>query len=98
MDINDFIPTIKKPEPTPIIQKDIDAAKYDAVAAKLCEKRKKLEDHLAEAVLTDEDRAETLIEVARLRDSMKMFGITEIDYQAYIAYKASETGVQLELF
>ncbi len=98
MDINDFIPTIKKAEQNPIIQKDIDTAKYDVVASKLCEKRKKLEDHLAEATLPDEDRAETLIEVARLRDSMKAFGITEIDYQAFLAYKASETGVQLELF
>ncbi len=98
MDINDFIPTIKKQDSTPIIQKDIDATKYDAVAAKLCEKRKKLEDHLAESVLTNEDRAETLVEVARLRDSMKMFGVTEVDYQAYLAYKESETGIQLELF
>ena len=31
MDINDFIP--KKPEPNPIIQKDADGQKYDAIAA-----------------------------------------------------------------
>jgi hypothetical protein len=98
MDINDFIPAIKKADPNPIIQKDVDAAKYDAVASKLCEKRKKLEDHLKESTLSDEDRAETLVEVARLRDSMKVFGITEVDYQAYIAFKESEEGVQLELF
>jgi lipoprotein NlpI len=96
MDIQDFLP--KKNDTLPIIQKDVDAAKYDKVASQLCEKRKKLEDHLAQGELTDEDRAETLIEVARLRDSMKTFGITEVDYQAYLAYKASETGVQLELF
>jgi len=100
MELNDFIPTPKKQEPTPVIQKDIDAAKYDAVAAKLCEKRKAFEDHLKIQELTQEDREETGIELVRLKESMRTFGITEIDYQAYLAYKEKEKeeNAQLQLF
>ena len=98
MDINDFIP--KKPEPNPVIQKDIDATKYDAVAAKLCEKRKTLEFSLRGTEISQEGREESAIDLIRLKESMKVFGITEIDYQAYLSYreKEAETAVQLELF
>lgn len=98
MDINDFIPVIKKQESNPVIQKDIDAAKYDAVAAKLCEKRTVLEASLKDTSLTDEIRDEKALDLLRLKESMKTFGITEIDYQAYLAYKEKDGGVQLELF
>ncbi len=98
MDINDFLP--KKPEPNPVIAKDIDSAKYDAVAAKLCEKRKTLEESLTSAEMSPEVREESAIDLMRLKESMKTFGITEIDYQAYLAYKEkeAESAVQLELF
>lgn len=96
MDINDFIP--KKPEPIPVIQKGTDAAKYDAVAAKLCEKRMLIEVALKGTDLTDESREENALELMRLKESMRTFGITEIDYQAFLAYKEKEGGVQLELF
>jgi hypothetical protein len=96
MDINDFIP--KKPEAIPIIQKDIDAVKYDAVAAKLCEKRKVLESRLKETEIERSVRDDLAIDYMQLKESMRVFGITEVDYQAYLAYKESEEGVQLELF
>lgn len=98
MDINDFIP--KKPESNPVIEKNIDSAKYDAVAAKLCEKRKTLEENLKGTELSLEVREESAIDLMRLKESMKVFGITEIDYQAYLAYREKEAGtaVQLELF
>lgn len=96
MDINDFLP--KKLEPIPVIQKDADSAKYDAVAAKLCEKRKIMETTLKEGELPKEQREELALELMRLRESMKTFGITEIDYQAYLAFKEKEGGIQLELF
>jgi hypothetical protein len=98
MDISNFLP--KQPEQNPVIQKDIDADKYNAVAAKLCEKRKTLEDSLKGTEITPEVREENAIDLMRLKESMKVFGITEIDYQAYLAYKEKEveTSVQLELF
>ncbi len=96
MDINDFLP--KKPEPIPVIQKSSDSQKYDAIAAKLCEKRHLLELSTKDETLSSEMREENAIEILRLKDSMKTFGITEIDYQAYLAYKEKEGGVQLELF
>lgn len=96
MDINDFIP--KKPELIPVIQKDTDAAKYDAVAAKLCEKRMAMEVTLKGTDLKEESREEYALELMRLKESMKTFGITEIDYQAYLAFKEKEGGIQLELF
>lgn len=98
MDLNDYIPTFKKPEPTPVIQKDVDGAKYDAVAAKLCEKRKSLEEIVKSPDLSPLAREEAAIELVRFRESMRTFGITEIDYQAYLAFKESEGGIQLELF
>lgn len=98
MDISDFIP--KKPDPNPVIQKDIDSDKYNAVAAKLCEKRKTLEENLKGTEISQEVREETATDLMRLKESMKVFGITEVDYQAYLAYreKEAETAVQLELF
>jgi len=97
MDIlDDLLP--KKPESTPIIQKDADAVKYDAVAAKLCEKRKSIEEVLKDPALDQVLRDEKAMDLLQLRDSMRTFGITEIDYQAYLAYKEREGGVQLELF
>ncbi len=100
MDLNDFIPTIKKQEQNSVIQKDTDGAKYDAIAAKLCEKRKGFEDHLVSTEISQVDREETSIELMRLKDSMRVFGVNEIDYQAYLAYREKEkaTSVQLELF
>jgi hypothetical protein len=98
MDINDFIP--KKQDPNPVIQKEVDSTKYDAVAAKLCEKRKTLESSLKGVELSKEVREESAIDLMNLKESMKTFGITEIDYQAYLSYreKEAETAVQLELF
>lgn len=98
MDINDFIP--KKSDPNTVIQKDIDSDKYNAVAAKLCEKRKTLEANLRGTEISQEIREETAVDLMRLKESMKVFGITEIDYQAYLAYreKEADSSVQLELF
>lgn len=98
MDINDFIP--KKPEPIPVIQKDVDSEKYDAVAAKLCEKRRAIETNLKNPALTANLREESALDLVMLRESMRTFGITEIDYQAYLAYREKEIpeSDQLELF
>lgn len=97
MDINDFIP--KKPESTPIIQKDIDSAKYDEVAGKLCEKRRAIEMEF-KTELTEEVREEKALDLLQLKVSMATFGITEIDYQAYLAYREKEMpeSDQLQLF
>lgn len=98
MDISDFIPTAKKDTPNSIIQKSTDATKYDAIAAKLCEKRHLLELSTKDETLSPSVREENALEVIRLKESMQAFGVTEIDYQAYLAYKEKEGGIQLELF
>jgi hypothetical protein len=92
----DIFPTQNK-EPNTLIQKDIDAEKYQAIAAKLCTARKKLEDTLQETAITPDLREEKALALTQARQSLQIFGITEIDYQAYLAYQEQESS-QLELF
>lgn len=98
MDISDFILNTKEKEPNPIIQKSTDSVKYDAIAAKLCEKRYLLEHSLKDENIPLLVREENTLEITRLKDSMRAFGVTEIDYVAYLTYKEKEGGIQLELF
>lgn len=87
------------PLPNQVIQKDVDKEKYDAVASKLCEKRYALEIRLQGNDLSQVDRENYAIDLLMLKESMRTFGINEIDYHAFIAYKEKEGGgVQLELF
>lgn len=96
MDLNDFLP--KKTESIPVIQKDADTEKYDRIAATLCEKRLALEEKLKDQTLLATAREEHAMDLLLLKESMRTFGVTEVDYHAYIAYKEHEGGVQLELF
>jgi hypothetical protein len=81
---------------SPVIQKDIDPAKFDAIAAKLCDRRSDIE----QKIRTTEgfEREELAIRLLELKKDMSLFGISEIDYQAYIAQKArdQEQGVKPE--
>lgn len=66
--------------PLSIFKEDIN--KYDEIKHKLCAKRELLEKLIRES----EDvkiREENTIELVRLKDSMNILGITEIDYQVY---------------
>lgn len=96
MDFNEFLP--KKIIPIPVIQKEADTEKYDAIAAKLCEKRLVLEEKLRDQTITDSARDEYATDLLQLKESMRTFGVNEVDYHAYLAYKEKEGGVQMELF
>lgn len=96
MDFNEFLP--KKIIPIPVIQKEADIEKYDAIAAKLCEKRLVLEEKLRDQTITDSARDEYATDLLQLKESMRTFGVNEVDYHAYLAYKEKEGGVQMELF
>lgn len=68
---------------TPLIQVDVDPDKYQKIATTLSEKRRVLEIKLKDPnSQTHEDDA---IELLHLKDSMATFGISEIQYQAYLA-------------
>ena len=95
MDFNEFLP--KKIIPIPVIQKEADIEKYDAIAAKLCEKRLVLEEKLRDQTITDSARDEYATDLLQLKESMRTFGVNEVDYHAYLAYKEKEGGVQMEL-
>ncbi len=71
-----------------LIQKDADPSKYDAIAAKLCDKRITLEESLKTS--TNKEREDLALRLIEIRDAMKTFGITEIDYQAYVAQVESK--------
>lgn len=68
-----------------IIKKDMDPDKYESIARRLCEKRKALETQLKTLENSSTDYQEFLIDFERLKESMKTFGVSEIDYHAYHA-------------
>lgn len=88
MPILDFLP--KEKPANYLIQKDTDPGKYDAIAAKLCDKRIAIEKEISASIGTEhEDLAIRLVDT---KDAMRTFGITEIDYQAYITQMESKKG------
>ncbi len=62
--------------------------KYDEIAAKLCGKRQALEWNLANREAST--REEYAIELMRLKELMRLSGITEIDYQVYLEKNKGE--------
>lgn len=58
-----------------------DGGKYEDIKNKLCEKRKNLEQKIATS--TDNERDECALDLMRLKESMRTFGVDEIVYQAY---------------
>ncbi len=75
---------------SPVIQKDIDPAKFDAIAGKLCDRRSDIEQKIQASA--GEEREELVIRLLELKKDMSLFGITEIDYQAYSAQKIRDSG------
>ena len=99
MDLKDLLVSKDTP-PNSIIQKDVDTAKYDAISSKLCEKRYSLEMSAKDNNLEASLREENALELIRLKDSMLAFGISEINYHAFLGRKerGEEPASQLELF
>jgi hypothetical protein len=68
--------------------------KYEGIKNKLCEKRKTLE---FQVTTTDGDvRDEIALDLMRLKESMRTFGVTEIDYQAYLSQQEKQKASTLE--
>jgi hypothetical protein len=78
------------------IQKDTDPAKYDAIAMKLCDKRKLLEEKTHNSTLAQAEREDSAINLIQIKKDMEIFGISEVDYQAYLAHKEKQTNETLE--
>lgn len=78
MDINLFLQN----NTGPVISTDSDADKFQKIVTMLCDKRK----HLEEVLLTDEKKDDTETATALLEpvEEMRVFGISEIDYQKYL--------------
>lgn len=66
-----------------IIEAGIDPEKHAKILATLCEKRKTFEQTIA--IKEPNDNGETVIALMQLKNDMALFGISEIDYQAYLA-------------
>jgi hypothetical protein len=84
-----FLPKKQVSENT-LIQKDADPEKYSIIASKLCDKRKALEEELKNQNLEQSLREERAISLLQLKESMRTFGVSEIDYQTYLAYLEKE--------
>jgi hypothetical protein len=60
-----------------------DGTKVKEIAGKLCAKRKALEEAIK---TTDESKRDELaLELLELQKDMAIFGVSEIDYQVYLA-------------
>ncbi len=76
-------------------QKDSDPARYDAIAAKLCDKRKLLEEKSHSNEVSQQEKEDLALLLIQIKQDMATFGISEIDYQAYLASKeVKETSSQ----
>lgn len=88
-------------DPTAIIKRDGDAEKYNAIAAKLCEKRRDIETKLQNSELTGPLREEYALSLIEIKKDLVLFGISEIEYQAYLAKTPTpeeSASSQLQLF
>jgi hypothetical protein len=56
--------------------------KYEAIKNKLCDKRRNLEQQIT--ATTGNERDEYALELMRLKESMRTFGVDEIAYQVYM--------------
>jgi hypothetical protein len=68
-----------------LIDKSADMQKYESIKIKLCTKRKTLEEILKRTDLSEVERTDHLSSLSLLTGSMATFGISEIDYQAFLA-------------
>ena len=88
-----FLNIDQSSEQSSLVQKDSDPAKYDAIAAKLCDKRKLIEDTSHQNSLPQEERENLALSLIQIKQDMTIFGISEIDYQAYLASKEKEAAL-----
>lgn len=72
-----------KKNDTPLIQVDVDPGKYQKIATTLSEKRRALETSLRD--INSPHHEDNAIDLLHLKESMATFGISEIQYQAYLA-------------
>ena len=95
MDLNAFLPIDTKPTNS-LISGEIDPEKYQKIATKLSEKRKMLEVKIKNLDLTAEEKEEAALDLYQSKQDMATFGISEIDYQAYLAQEP-ESGSDQQL-
>lgn len=72
-------------KPNTLIEKDADIAKYLAVSDKLCSKRRSLEENfkVLPRDTPQESREELAISLLKAKEDLRLFGISETDYQIW---------------
>lgn len=63
------------------IAKEVDPEKHEKIIATLCEKRKALEEAVA---MKGPEAEQSVISLLQLKNDMLLFGITEVQYVAYV--------------
>ena len=71
------------PTPNPVIQEGLDTEAHNRILTKLCEGRKALEWNLENR--DDSSREDYAIALIKHKEEMETFGISEVDYQTYLA-------------
>jgi heme oxygenase len=84
MDFSNLFFTASQGNNTSLIQKDLDAEKYEKILRTMCEKRRTIEITLEDTTLDATVREENVLSLMQLKQDMTMFGISEVDYQIYL--------------
>jgi len=84
MDISNLFSSTSQDNNTSLIQKDLDAEKYEKITRTMYEKRRAIEITLEDTTLDATVREENALSLMQLKQDMSMFGISEVDYQIYL--------------
>lgn len=68
-----------------------DELKYKEITIKLCNKRLDLEKKTKDPAISPTEKEETAIKLIELKSSMATFGVSEVDYQAFLEKNSKST-------
>lgn len=84
MDLSNLFPKNTDKGNNQMIQPDSDPAKYEAIKTKFFEKRKTIDQTLKNKDLDDRTRESTALLLIQAKEDMRLFGIPEVEYIAYL--------------
>lgn len=87
MDFSNFFPSTSTSnnQGNSLIQKDVDREKYEKITKTMYEKRKAIEENLKGENLEASLREAYAFSLMQIKEDMRMFGISEVEYQIYLA-------------
>lgn len=78
------------PSPGGIFSGNDDPERFERIKKALCERRYEVEKILKDENITPEVREENALLLIEKKHNLEVFGISEVDYQAFLAKKDQE--------